>query len=110
MTMNWKNYSTTLDIILQNAGYDVQISDVILARRAVDTVREIFIDQSGQLRCMETRVPDASRAKSVVKAARRYRVLIEDRRITTITTQLNSAEELPAVLRDLDAILKKSGA
>ena len=108
--MNWQKDARTIATLLQNAGYEVQVSDVISAWRAAGAVREIFIDQSGQLRCVETRAPGAPRGKSVARANRKYRVLVEDRCITTITTQLKSAEDLSAVLRDIDAILKKGNA
>jgi hypothetical protein len=90
---------------LEQAGFDVQIGDGVYARREQVTPREIYIDRGGRLRLTETTQPEDAQTRTVTRGPRRYALLVENQRVTTIVTQLANVKELGRVLEDLDALL-----
>ncbi len=91
-------YAPLVDI-LQARGWDVTAYDEILGRREdVLGVWTIGIDHGGRVRFTATRPSSMSQGRRLQRNYRRYRLLLEGHSILTVTTKLQAAEELPAVL------------
>jgi len=108
--MAWVYDEERLKQILQGAGYDVLVTDVVQGHKRAQGVWEVFIDKGGRLRFVATATPAPPQGRRVTKGGRRYNLLREGRRITNIVCQLSSAEELAEVLRDLEELATQEDA
>lgn len=102
--MTWVFDKETLGGILEDAGYDVLVTDVLYGRKEAKGVWEVFIDSGGRLRFVATTTPAPPKGKHVTRGQRHYSLLHEERGITNIVYQLAMAEELAEVLRDLEEL------
>lgn len=102
--MFWVYNKEKLRQILQGAGYDVLVTDVVQGRKEARGVWEVFIDRGGRLRFVATTTPAPPRGQRVTRGERRYNILREERRITNIVCQLEAVEELAEVLKDLEEL------
>ena len=89
---------------LQDAGYDVLVTDVVYGRKESRGVWEVFVDGGGQLRFVATSTPSPPRGRRVTRGKRRYSVLQEDQRTTNIVCQLTTEEELGEVIKEIEAL------
>ena len=95
--------------ILEEAGYDVLVTDVVHGRKGARGVWEVFIDGGGRLRFVATFTPAPPRGQRVTKGERRYSVLQEQRRITNIVCQLATEEELAEVIKEIEELAAGQG-
>lgn len=102
--MAWIYDEEKLKQILEDAGYDVLVMDVVQGRKEARGVWEVFIDKGGRLRFVATTTPTPPRGQRVIRGERRYSILREERRITNIVCQLEAVEELAEVLKDLEEL------
>jgi hypothetical protein len=89
---------------LQDAGYDVLVTDVVYGRKEARGVWEVFVDGGGTLRFVATSTPSPPRGQRVTRGERRYSVLQEERRITNIVCQLATEEELGKVIKEIEEL------
>jgi len=107
--MTWVFDKERLRRILEEAGYDVLVTDVVYGRKEARGVWEVFIDGGGRLRFVATTTPAPPEGKRVTRGQRRYSLLREERGITNIVCQLATAEELAEVLKDLEELAVGKG-
>ena len=107
--MTWVFDKEKLGRILEDASYDVLVTDVVYGRKEGRGVWEVFIDGGGRLRFVATTTPSPPRGKRVIRGGRRYSLLREERGITNIVCQLATAEELAEVLKDLEELAVGKG-
>jgi hypothetical protein len=89
---------------LEDAGYDVLVTDVVYGRKEGRGVREVFIDEGGRLRFVVTSTPSPPRGQRVARGKRRYRLLQEEQRRITIVCQLATEEELGEVIGEIEGL------
>jgi|YNPBryBLVA2012_1023415.scaffolds.fasta_scaffold62282_2 hypothetical protein len=92
------------------AGFDVNYSDVAVARRDDDKAWEIVIDQSGRLKGSVSFASSAPLESSVPVRGRDAAVLIEHSTVITLVFALQDASELPDALTALEAVVAEYGA
>ena len=100
---------------LQDAGYDVLVTDVVYGRKEARGVWEVFVDGGGTLRFVATSTPSPPRGQRVTlylamqyrtsaRGERRYSVLQEERRITNIVCQLATEAELEEAIQEIEEL------
>ena len=102
--LTWVVDTEKLGKILQDAGYDVLVTDVVYGRKETRGIWEVFIDGGGRLRFVATSTPSPPRGGRVTRGKRRYSVLQEDQRTTNIVCQLTTEEELGEVIKEIEAL------
>lgn len=90
--------------ILEKAGYDVLVTDVVHGRKEARGVWEVFVDGGGRLRFVATSTPSPPRGERVTRGRRRYSLLQEDRRMTNIVCQLTTEDELREVIKEIEKL------
>jgi hypothetical protein len=94
---------------LRSQGWDVTAYDEIDGRRERSPgVWTIAIDHGGRVRFTATRPARPPRGRRVQRDRRRYRLLREEHSTLTVTTRLETADDLPAVLDQLAAFARGS--
>ena len=96
-------YAPLVDI-LRARGWEVTAYDEVVGRREdVPGVWTVAIDHGGRLRFTATRPAQVPQGRRLQRDYRRYRLLREEHSTLTVTTKLETAEDLPAVLDQLAA-------
>ncbi|MCS6844905.1 MAG: hypothetical protein NZ528_11400 [Caldilineales bacterium] len=101
---------------LRTAGWEVLRSadgNEIAARRdqpeeAAAGVWSLTVDHSGRLRLTVTAPLQPPRYSGAERAGRVYRVRCEQQQVVTVQAALAQAEELPAVLHELRALVREA--
>ncbi len=85
---------------LGNLGYDVVVGDGEVSARRDDVagVWTVYLDRSGRMRFVATRLGAIPRGKRVKADGRTFRLLRETQETLTVTTELARPEEIPEVL------------
>ncbi len=96
--------------VFEAAGFDVNYSDVAVARRDDDKAWEIVIDQSGRLKASVSFASAAPHEASVPVRDRDAAVLIEHSTVITLVFILQDVSELPDVLTTLEKVVANYGA
>jgi len=95
---------------LRGRGWEVTAYDEVVGRREdVPGVWTIAIDHGGRLRFTATRPAQVPEGRRLQRDQRRYRLLREAHVTLTVTTKLETAEDLPAVLDQLAAFVAGRG-
>lgn len=89
---------------LRSRGWEVTAYDEVVGRREdASGVWTIAIDHGGRLRFTATRPGKTPEGRRLQRDQRRYRLLREEHLTLTVTTKLETAADLPAVLDQLAA-------
>ena len=92
---------------LRGHGWDVAAYDEILGRRdATLGVWTIAIDHGGRIRFTATRPLTLPGGRRLQRDCRRYRLLVEEYTTLTVTTRLETVDDLPLVLDQLAAFAR----
>jgi len=103
MANNYLEYAPLVDV-LRSRGWDVTAYEEVVGRREdVPGVWTIAIDHGGRVRFTATRLANTPRGRRVQRHRRCYRLLREEHITLTVTTKLETPDELPSVLDQLAA-------
>jgi hypothetical protein len=99
--------STTLAAAFGAAGFDdVNVADVMTARKEDGRAWEVILDRGGQLKVTITFRGTRPKESAIKIHERTASLMTEKRTVTTVFFALEDASELPDVLKAIEAALK----
>ena len=102
--MSYEPNSQALTASFMAAGFDdVNVADVITARKDDGRAWEVVIDHGGQLRATVTYRGKRPHEETITILERNASLMVEKRTITTIFFTLTDSSELPAALEAIGA-------
>jgi len=102
MTHNSALHVAEMAGVLEGRGWDVTVGEEVRGRlENALGVWSLVIDPAGRLRFTCTRLASQPQSRRLQRANRRYRLLLELHSVLTVTTLLDSVDDLPAVLHQL---------
>jgi hypothetical protein len=102
--MSYESNSQSITASFSAAGFDdVNVADVITARKDDGRAWEIILDHGGQLRATITYRGSRPRGNMLTILGRPADLMSEKRTVTTVFFTLEDSSELPAALEAIDA-------